>query len=102
MVVEVAARKTLRLAGRKPIAFDPAVDIVFDVVNAPPRHPNTLAFSARDAAGAIVAEERWLSIGGGFVQREDEEPAAATAERGDALSVRQRGRAAEARRRAPA
>ena len=27
------------------------------------------------AAGAIVAEERWLSIGGGFVQREDEEAA---------------------------
>ena len=88
LVVEVAARKTLRLAGRKPIAFDPAADIVFDVVNAPPhtRHPNTLAFSARDAAGAIVAEERWLSIGGGFVQREDEEPAVATAERGAALS----------------
>jgi len=80
LVVEVAARRTLRLAGRKPIAFDPATDIVFDVVNAPPRHPNTLAFSARDAIGAIVAEERWLSIGGGFVQREDEEPATATAE----------------------
>jgi L-serine dehydratase len=78
LVVEVAARKTLRLAGRRPIAFDPAVDIVFDFVNAPPRHPNTLAFSARDAAGAIVAEERWLSIGGGFIQRENEESVAAT------------------------
>ena len=81
LVVEVAARKTLRLAGRKPIAFDPAADIVFDVVNSPPRHPNTLAFSARDAAGAIVAEERWLSIGGGFIQREDEEPAMRRARR---------------------
>ncbi|MGR4064663.1 MAG: L-serine ammonia-lyase, iron-sulfur-dependent, subunit alpha [Vulcanimicrobiaceae bacterium] len=62
------------------MAFDPAADIVFDVVNSPPRHPNTLAFSARDVAGAIVAEERWLSIGGGFIQREDEQPATATAE----------------------
>ena len=78
LVVEVAAHKTLPLAGRKPIAFDPAVDIVFDVVHPPPRHPNTLAFSTRDAAGAIVAEERWLSIGGGFVQREDEDLAVAT------------------------
>jgi len=68
LVVEVAARKTLRLAGRQPIAFDPATDIVFDVVNTPPRHPNTLAFSARDAGGAIVAEARWLSVGGGFIQ----------------------------------
>jgi len=80
LVADVAARKTLRLAGRKPIAFDPAADIVFDVVNAPPRHPNTLAFSARDAVGAIVAEERWLSIGGGFVQREEEESDVASAE----------------------
>jgi L-serine dehydratase len=79
LVVEVAARKTLRLAGRKPLAFDPAVDIVFDVVHSPPRHPNTLAFSARDAGGAIVVEERWLSIGGGFIQREDEALATAPA-----------------------
>jgi L-serine dehydratase len=80
LVAEVAAHKTLRLSGRKPIAFDPAADIVFDVVNAPPRHPNTLAFWARDEAGATVAEERWLSIGGGFVQKEDEDTAAATAD----------------------
>jgi L-serine dehydratase len=79
LIAEVAALKTLRLAGRRAIAFDAAADITFDVVHAPTRHPNTLAFSARDAAGAIVAEERWLSIGGGFVQREDEAPPAATA-----------------------
>ena len=80
LVADVAARKTLRLAGRKPIAFDPAADIVFDVVDAPKRHPNTLALAARDAAGAIVAEERWLSIGGGFIQREDEEAAVVASE----------------------
>ena len=78
LVGEVAASKTLRLAGRRPVAFDPAADIAFNVIDVPPRHPNTLAFSARDAAGAIVAEERWLSIGGGFVQREDEDSAIAT------------------------
>jgi L-serine dehydratase len=80
LVAEVASRKRLRLAGRKETAFDPAVDIVFDFVDPPKRHPNTLAFLARDAVGAIVAEERWLSIGGGFVQREDEEPAVAAAD----------------------
>jgi L-serine dehydratase len=79
LVAEVAERKSLRLAGRKTIGFDPIVDVAFDVVHSPPRHPNTLAFCARDEVGAIVAEERWLSVGGGFVQREDQAPAAATA-----------------------
>jgi L-serine dehydratase len=78
LAAEVAALKILRLAGRRAIAFDPAVDIVFDVVDPPKRHPNTLAFVARDEAGAIVAEERWLSIGGGFIQREEEETVVAT------------------------
>ena len=69
--------RRLRLAGRRPIAFDPATDIVFDVVNAAAAPPQHAGVRARDAAGAIVAEERWLSIGGGFIQREDEEAAVA-------------------------
>ena len=99
LVVEVAARKTLRLAGRKPIAFDPAVDIVFDVVNAPPRHPNTLAFSAprrgrRDRRrGALAVDRRRLRPEGG--RRDGRRDRGC----GGAISVRQRGRAAEARRR---
>ena len=76
LIAEIAARKTLPLAGRHEIAFDPALDIRFDYVHAPTRHPNTLAFCARDAAGAVVAEERWLSVGGGFIAREDAPPLA--------------------------
>ena len=77
LVADVTAKKTLRLAGRKAIAFDPAADIVFDLVDPPARHPNTLALAACDAAGSVVVEERWLSIGGGFIQREDAEATAA-------------------------
>lgn len=61
----------LDLAGRE-IAFDAARDIVFDVVAPTPHHPNTLAFRALDAEGAVVLEQRWLSVGGGFVVREGE------------------------------
>ncbi|MBW4036291.1 MAG: L-serine ammonia-lyase [Proteobacteria bacterium] len=64
----------LKLGGVHPIKFDPVTDIVFDYETPTTRHPNTLEFSARDAAGSILAAERWCSVGGGFVIREDEKP----------------------------
>jgi len=56
--------------GPATIRFQAATDIVFDTVSPPPEHPNTLAFRAFDAAGRCVFEERWLSVGGGFILRE--------------------------------
>jgi len=67
----LAAGEELDL-GAARIAFSPARDIVFDTLTAPPIHPNTLAFRAYDAAGLCLYEERWLSVGGGFVLREGE------------------------------
>ena len=66
------ARETgrLKLAGRRSIAFDPATAIAFDTATPAPRHPNTLRLVARDAGGAALAEETWLSIGGGFIVRD--------------------------------
>ncbi len=71
IVAEVAMQGRLALAGRHDIAFAPATDIGFDRESPTPRHPNTLAFIAFDAAGAVLAAERWCSVGGGFVVRED-------------------------------
>ena len=62
----------LPLAGRRKIAFDPAADIIFDYVTPPTNHPNTLKLAAFDAGGAVVAEETWLSVGGGFIVRDGE------------------------------
>ena len=76
LVADADARKSIVLSGRRAIRFDPQSDIRFDYVTAPKRHPNTLAFCARDAAGRLLSEETWLSVGGGFIVREDEEPAA--------------------------
>ena len=37
-----------------------------------PQHPNGLKFAAFDAAGGLIAERTYFSIGGGFVRDEDE------------------------------
>jgi L-serine dehydratase len=54
------------------IPFDPATDIRFDTVSPTPRHPNTLRLAAFDVDGKLLAEQRWCSVGGGFVVREEE------------------------------
>ncbi len=64
---EASARHVLDLGGRVAIGFDPATDIVFDRLIPTPAHPNTLAFTAFDAAGSVLAQQRWCSVGGGFV-----------------------------------
>jgi L-serine dehydratase len=71
----VAAAETqhrLALGGQHAIAFAPGNDIVFDRAAPTPAHPNTLALTARDAAGGVLAMERWCSVGGGFVVPEAE------------------------------
>ncbi len=80
LVEDMRRTKRLSLAGRRAIAFDPASAIVFDVVTPAPRHPNTLRLVARDAAGAALADETWLSVGGGFIVRDGAEPGGAEAE----------------------
>jgi L-serine dehydratase len=70
LVSRIRHSGSLPLAGRGMIAFDPERAIVFDILTPPPRHPNTLRLIAKDADGAALADETWLSIGGGFVVRD--------------------------------
>jgi L-serine dehydratase len=70
LVADVRETKRLTLAGRQAIAFDPASAIRFDTLTPAPRHPNTMRLVARDKDGGAVADETWLSIGGGFVVRD--------------------------------
>ncbi len=57
--------------GGVPVRLCPD-DVVFDATrdHSPEHlpHPNTLVCRAFDAAGVLVHEETWLSVGGGFVQ----------------------------------
>ena len=70
LAARVRETKTLDLAGRRAIAFDPERAIRFDTLTPAPRHPNTMRFIARDAEGRALADETWLSIGGGFIIRD--------------------------------
>ena len=81
IVARAASDRSISLAGVREFAFDPACDIVADFVVHPPVHPNTLAFAAYDAAGTCLLTQRWCSIGGGFVVREED--VAASVSEGD-------------------
>jgi L-serine dehydratase len=71
--VEAIGRdRELSLLGRRPIAFDPATAIVRHRGERRPEYSNALSFSARDAAGGLLAAETFFSIGGGFILSEAE------------------------------
>ncbi|MBS9479233.1 L-serine ammonia-lyase [Ancylobacter radicis] len=72
LVADVTDARRLIVAGTQAIAFDATADILFDGHTPAPKHPNTLAFRSFDAAGSLLVEERWCSIGGGFVVPEAE------------------------------
>jgi L-serine dehydratase len=73
LVAQASTRGKLPLDGRHPIDFDPQTDIAFDFVSTPPRHPNTMRFTALAANGHVLCEETWLSVGGGFIVRDGDE-----------------------------
>ncbi|VTZ52275.1 L-serine deaminase I [Methylocella tundrae] len=72
LVATVAKTHGLPLGGVRSVAFDATRDIVFDRMSETPHHPNTLRFRAFDAEDKPLADERWCSIGGGFVVREED------------------------------
>ena len=62
---EIKDTQTLPLLGRHPISFRRERDIAFLGEQSLPEHPN--AFQALDAAGVVLADSSYFSIGGGFV-----------------------------------
>ncbi|MGI8744188.1 MAG: L-serine ammonia-lyase [Bryobacteraceae bacterium] len=70
------ARNTKRIRG---IEFDEPRDLLFHGKTTLPGHPNGMRFTAFDATGAVVKQDVYYSVGGGFVVREGESQAANTA-----------------------
>jgi L-serine dehydratase len=70
MVARVRETKALNLAGRRAVPFDAERAIRFDTLTPAPKHPNTMRLIARDAKGEALADETWLSVGGGFIIRD--------------------------------
>jgi L-serine dehydratase len=71
-LAQMRASGELVLAGGQRLRFDEAGDIDWAGRERLPAHPNALGFTALDAAGSILAERVWFSVGGGFVRDEDE------------------------------
>jgi L-serine dehydratase len=89
-LLETKATQSLSLGGQMgggdhAIAFDEARDIVWLGHERLPQHPNGLTFTAVDAAGVVLAERTYFSIGGGFVRDEREMGSNAPPEAGPAI-----------------
>ncbi|MCG9077409.1 L-serine ammonia-lyase [Laribacter hongkongensis] len=62
----------LKLAGRREIGFDFATDVRLNRHQFLKPHSNGMQFAAFDAAGHCLREQRYYSIGGGFVVTEEQ------------------------------
>ena len=77
----VHADRVLNIPSVGQIRFDPASDIKFDYDRELPRHTNGMRFVARSESQETLVDEKFYSLGGGFIARNDEpEP---TAQEGD-------------------
>ncbi len=72
IIYNLQNNKELILAKKHPIPFDPSGDIIFLMNETLPYHPNALSFLATLSNGEHISET-YYSIGGGFVQQENEQ-----------------------------
>ncbi len=54
------------------IVFDPEADLKFDFGEELPRHTNGMRFVASSVPGDVLCEQKFYSLGGGFIVRDDE------------------------------
>ncbi len=57
----------LLLAGTHPVPFTRTDDVIMHRRRSLPAHPNGMMFRALDAAGTVLRESTYYSVGGGFV-----------------------------------
>jgi L-serine dehydratase len=80
-LASIAQTGTLTLAGAAdqasgvPLPYGEQ-DIILHPLTVLPRHTNGMKFSVSDAAGAVLHEATFYSVGGGFIVRDGEEDAA--------------------------
>jgi L-serine dehydratase len=77
-VAEVHTTSLLAVLGQHPIRLVPREAIVFYRREKLPLHPNGMRITAWDAAGAVLDERVYYSIGGGFIVDAEGRPLGAT------------------------
>src|ERR1041384_6102015 len=66
-VARAVQTKRIRLLGTHEVTLDPETQLVFHRREKLPLHSNGMRFTAYDAAGAVLCERIYYSVGGGFV-----------------------------------
>ena len=72
LLAEIRADRHIEVPGIGRLAFDPQCDLKFDFKTELSRHTNGMHFVARAADGAVLLDESYFSLGGGFIARNDE------------------------------
>jgi L-serine dehydratase len=85
-IAEIRATERIDLAGVRRIPFEEPRDLIFQKnLMFPPgaltEHPNGLRLKAFDAAGAVLCERTFFSIGGGFIAEDGVDASAAMQQR---------------------
>ena len=70
-VATILADRRLPLLHQHPIDWNPKEDLVFHRSQSLPFHANGMRLTAWDAAGEVLAERTYYSVGGGFVVSEE-------------------------------
>lgn len=66
----ISQQQELKIAQQFPIAFHLTTDLVFHYEETLPLHANGMRFSAFDKNGAMILQQTYYSIGGGFILTE--------------------------------
>ena len=66
-VAQIYTDKSIKLAGKNTINFDPEIHIIFDFATVPDLHPNGMKLLALDGRGGELFARTYYSTGGGFI-----------------------------------
>lgn len=66
-VEAIRVQRELKLSGTKTITFNIEKDLIFNYDDLLPRHSNGMRFIAYDESNAILFQDNYYSIGGGFI-----------------------------------
>ncbi len=68
----VHKNKMLSVLGAGEISFDPESDLRFELGEELPRHTNGMRFIARSESHDVLADDKYYSLGGGFIAHNDD------------------------------
>ncbi len=67
LLAAIWKRRSVVLGDGRSILFSPERDILFDLGQSLPQHPNGMIFELLDPSGKVLFSETYFSIGGGFI-----------------------------------